>query len=77
MAHTQTNIKIIFLAALLTKLFVLIINSVKRVALCRGRNAVYRFIKAILEEYDYCKKMMKKHFNKNLIVCRRRKISIN
>ena len=31
----------------------------KRVALCRRKNAVYRFIKAILEEYDYCKKMIK------------------
>ena len=34
-----------------------------------GKNPVYRFIKAILQEYDYCKKkkkMIKKHFNKNL-----------
>ena len=28
----------------------------KKVVLYRGKNAVYRFIKAILEEYDYCKK---------------------
>ena len=28
----------------------------KRVVLYLGKNAVYRFIKAILEEYDYCKK---------------------
>ena len=28
----------------------------KKVILYRGKNAVYRFIKAILEEYDYCKK---------------------
>ena len=34
----------------------------------RGRNAVYRFIEAILKEYKYCKKMIKKHFNKNLIM---------
>ena len=40
----------------------------KKVVLCRGKNAVYRFIKAILEEYDYCKKMIKKHFNKNPIM---------
>ena len=26
----------------------------KRVVLYRGKNAAYRFIKAILEEYDYC-----------------------
>ena len=28
----------------------------------------YKFIKAILEEYEYCKKIMKKPFNKNLIM---------
>ena len=26
----------------------------KKVVLYRGKNAVYRFVKAILEEYDYC-----------------------
>ena len=31
-------------------------NFSKKVVLYRGKNAVYRFIKAILEEYDYCKK---------------------
>ena len=40
----------------------------KKVVPYRGKNAVYKFIKAILEEYDYCEKMMKKHFNKNLII---------
>ena len=35
--------------------------------LYRGKNAVYRFIEAILKEYDYCKKVIKKHFKKNLI----------
>ena len=40
----------------------------RRVVLYRGQNAAYRFIKAILEEYDYCKKMIKKHFNGNLIM---------
>ena len=33
----------------------------------RGENAVYKFLKTILKEYEYCKKVMKKHFNKNLI----------
>ena len=28
----------------------------------------YKFIEAILKEYQYCKKLMKKHFNKNLIM---------
>ena len=40
----------------------------KGVVLYRGQNGAYRFIEAILKEYDYCKKMMKEHFNKNLIM---------
>ena len=38
----------------------------KSVVLYRGKNAVYRFIKTILKEYDHCKKVIRKHFNKNL-----------
>ena len=34
----------------------------------RGENAGYEFIKVIFKEYEYCKKIMKKHFNKNLIM---------
>ena len=40
----------------------------KDVVMCRGKNAAYKFIEAILEEYDYCKEIMKKHFNKNLVM---------
>ena len=40
----------------------------KPVVLYRGENAAYKFIEAILKEYEYCKKVMKKHFNKNLIM---------
>ena len=32
----------------------------------RGENAAFKFIEAILREYEYCKKVMKKLFNKNL-----------
>ena len=68
MAHTQKNIKIIFLAVLLTKLHVLIINLAKKLFFTE-EHAVYRFIEAILEDYDdYCKKMEKKYFNKNIII---------
>ena len=49
----QKNIKSKFLVVLLIKLFV---------------NAVYEFIKAILEEYKNRKKIMKEYFNKNLIM---------
>ena len=34
--------------------------------LYRGKNAVAKFIMPILKEYDYCKNVIKKHFNKNL-----------
>ena len=34
----------------------------------RGENAAYEIIKAILNEYEHCKKVMKKQFNKNLII---------
>ena len=34
----------------------------------RGENRTYEFIKSILKEYEHCKKVMKKHFNKNLII---------
>ena len=40
----------------------------KSIVVFRGKNAAYEFIKAILEEHKYCKKIMKKHFNKNLIM---------
>ena len=40
----------------------------KKVVLYRGKNAVYRFIEPILNEYDYCKKMIKKHLNNNLFM---------
>ena len=32
---------------------------------------VYRFIEAILKEYDYCSKVTKKHFNKILVMFER------
>ena len=60
MAHTQKNIKVIFLADLLIKLHMLIINL--------ARKLFFTEEKLLFEEYDYCKKMIKKHFNKNLIM---------
>ena len=38
----------------------------KPVILYRGKNAARKLIEAILEEYDYCKNIIKKHFNKTL-----------
>ena len=40
----------------------------KPIDVFRGENAAYEFIKEIFKEYQYCKKVMKKHFNKNLIM---------
>ena len=34
----------------------------------RGENAAYEFIKSILKEFKYCKKVKNKHFNKSLIM---------
>ena len=63
----QKNIKITFLVVLLMKLCV-DDRFTKPIVVCRGRNAAYEFIKAILKEYKYCRKIMNKHFNKNLII---------
>ena len=43
----------------------------KSVVVCTGENAAYKFIKAFLKEYNYCKKLMSKHFNKNLIISKK------
>ena len=40
----------------------------KSIVVFRGENAAYEFIKEILKEYEYWKKVTKKHFNKNLIM---------
>ena len=40
----------------------------KPIVVYRGENAAYKFIKVILKEYEYCEKVMEKHFNKNLIM---------
>ena len=40
----------------------------KSIVVYRGKNAAYEFIKSILKEHKYCKKIMKDQFNKNLIM---------
>ena len=34
----------------------------------KGKNAAYKFIEAIFAEYDYCKGIMEKFFNKNVVM---------
>ena len=38
----------------------------KRSKIYRGKGAIYKFMENMLEEVEYCKKMVKRHFNKNL-----------
>ena len=40
----------------------------KDVVLYRGKNAVRKCLVCIFEEYEYCRSVAKKHFNKNLIM---------
>ena len=41
---------------------------IKSIVVYRGVNAAYEFIKSILKEHKYCKKIMKDQFNKNLVM---------
>ena len=40
----------------------------KPLVLYRGKSGIHRFIKEVLQEYDYCKNIIKKHCNKNLVI---------
>ena len=40
----------------------------KKLFCTEEKNAVNVLIKSILNEYNYCRKIMRKHFNKNLIM---------
>ena len=40
----------------------------KSVVPYRGKNAVYKFIDAILKKLNYCKRVTNEHFNKNLVM---------
>ena len=40
----------------------------KQTLIHRGENAVYKFMEKMLEEVEYCKTVIKKHFNKPLVM---------
>ena len=40
----------------------------KSIVVFRGENTAYEFTKAVLKEYKYCRKIIKKHFHKNLVM---------
>ena len=40
----------------------------KEAVLYRGKDVFCKFIRSVFKEYSYCKKVIKKHFNKNLVM---------
>ena len=40
----------------------------KNVVVFRGKNYINKFISCMLDEYEYCRDVMKKYFNKNLVM---------
>ena len=40
----------------------------KDAVLYRGKNAVFKFIQCIFKEYSYCNSVIKKHFNRHLVI---------
>ena len=50
------------------KLFCVDNKFIEPIVVYRGGNTAYRFIATILKDCEYCKKVMKKPFNKNLII---------
>ena len=65
--NTLKDIKIIFLAFLLIKFFVLMINLASQLFFTEEKNAIFKFIEAILKNWLF-KKVIKKHFNKKLVM---------
>ena len=62
MAHKQKNIKIIFLAVLVTKLFVLIINLARELFFTKQKMLFADLLKQFLESMITVKKNDKKVF---------------
>ena len=58
----------IFLVVLLKTLCALTIDLSHPVILYRGKSLVNKCIKTILKEHYYCKKMIKKLLNKNVVM---------
>ena len=55
------------------KLAMLMLNLASQLLFTEVKVSCFKFIKATLKEYEYCRKVMKKHFNKNLIVTKEEK----
>ena len=61
---THKNVKSTVFGGFFYKLVCVDNKFNKPIVVYKGENASYWFIGAILKEYEYCKKVMKKHFNK-------------
>ena len=48
----------------------------KPIVVFRSEKTAYELIKAIFKKCQYCKKVMKKHFNKNLIMKEKKRRTI-
>ena len=62
MSHTQKNIKITFLAVLLIRLFVLIINLAKKLFFTEEKMLFTNLLKQLLKSMTTVKKIDKKAF---------------
>ena len=68
---TQKIIKITFFVV-----FCVNDEFTKPIVVFRSINPAYKLIEAIFKEYQYYKKVMKKHFNKNLMMSEEEKKTI-
>ena len=64
----KKNIKVTFLAVLLTNLFCVDDRFTRPIVFYRDENSAHEFIKVILKDDKHFRKVMNKHFNKNLIM---------
>ena len=71
--YISKNIKDTFLAVFFEKVVCVDNEFSKLVVLNRGKNMVYILIDTIPTEYDYCKKVIKRQFNKNLVTFEKNK----
>ena len=67
-SYTKKNIKVTFLAVLLTNLFCVDDRFTRPIVFYRDENSAHEFIKVILKDDKHFRKVMNKHFNKNLIM---------
>ena len=65
---TQKNIKITFLVVLLIKLFVLMIGLISQLLFIELEMQPMNLLRQFLTSINIAKKVISKHFNKNLIM---------